>query len=265
MLNGDVLQVVTDGTTADVDCDVAMRPCVCLDVTCCLAICFITLLCSGNFFLSKINICSIIRLQLTVTGIGHSRKSRADRRQTASAIDGAQHGAVADVYLHVATHGTGRQGLARESTTTAEDVSIDIRRSRSADVRISGRHGLFACSHGHVLTGLDGHACVGQHVTVLTAAEDRAVDAGLVAHLHDRIVHVGPGVEVDALVALTGTEEVTRHGVSGNLLQRAGHAQRTATHLHGAFTIHILNGGSTIQIILEFTHVGHLVAAVDIA
>ena len=85
------------------------------------------------------------------------------------------------------------------------------------------------------------------HMSILTTAEHRAVDAA-VGDIHHHILHIGRLVEEHALVALTRTEEVAGQGVRVNLLQRAGHAQRAATHCDRGRTV----------------NVGSFVAAIDV-
>ena len=76
-------------------------------------------------------------------------------------------------------------------------------------------------------------------MTILTAAEDRAIDLGRTGYTDHRILHVGVLVEEHTLVALAGTEEVTDDGVSLNLLHRTRHTNRTSRHRDGRSTQHI--------------------------
>ena len=83
-------------------------------------------------------------------------------------------------------------------------------------------------------------------MTVLTAAEDGTVDTGVVGDVDGGILDIRLLVEEDARVALAAAEQVARHGMVGNLRQRARHAQRSADHRHIAVAF----------------DVGHLVAAI---
>ena len=76
-------------------------------------------------------------------------------------------------------------------------------------------------------------------MAILAATKDGAEDEGIAGDLHVGIPDVCAFVEVGALVTLAGTEEVAGHGVGGNLVQRARHAERTARHLDvaGAFDV----------------------------
>ena len=160
-----------------------------------------------------------------------------DGGQSATTVDGAKHGAACDVYRHVAAHTARRKGIAREATTTAEDVAIHVAGAPGADIDIA----------------TNGQIHIAQHVTVLTAAEHGAVDAAA-GDLHLYLAHIGVHVEIHDLVALTGTEEVAGHGVSGYLCQRAGHAERSARHADGGLALTI--GQCSVA------HVGQLASAV---
>ena len=75
-------------------------------------------------------------------------------------------------------------------------------------------------------------------MTVLTTAEDRTEDPAA-SDIHNRFLDVRPSVEVDTLVTLTGTEEVTSHRVSLHLLHSTRNAQRTATHVDSSRAIYV--------------------------
>ena len=96
-------------------------------------------------------------------------------------------------------------------------------------------------------------------MTILTATECRTINNGLtdgIIDFHTYFTHNVPLVKMDALVTLTSSKEIARHGVSGNLCQGTGNAQRTTRHLHEApafigFHTHTI------------THVGQLTATID--
>ena len=200
-------------------------------------------------------------MHLSIVGVG-GRGTREGRGhevgthggQTAAAVDGAQHGAAGDVDGDASAHDTCREGLAAESTAAAEDVAIDIRGAEGTNLGgyMIGFRGVVA----------DVHLGVAHHVAILAAAEDRAVDpaAGDVDLGGN---HIGPVVEEDALVALTGTEEVAGDRVRGNLVEGARHTEGgVAAEVHHAVAgvireDRLLVGEGVV------THVGHLVAAID--
>ena len=69
---------------------------------------------------------------------------------------------------------------------------------------------------------------VAAYVTILTTAEYRSVD-DTAADSHIHVAYIGPLVEMDSLVTLTGTEQIACHGVSSNLSKRTRHAERSCT------------------------------------
>ena len=91
-------------------------------------------------------------------------------------------------------------------------------------------------------------------MTVLTAAEHGTIDSAASDAYH-HVAHIGLFVKQYSLVALTATEEVAGHGVVLNLIQCAGHAERTVRHGDDTDTCGVHTVG---------THVRHLVTTIDI-
>ena len=152
-----------------------------------------------------------------VSGISVGVEAVAHRGQTAATVDGAEHGAAGDVDGDVATHVAGGQGVATETAAAAEDVAVDV----------GGAPGAY------ISVGLDFHQNVTHDVTILAAAEDRAVNTAAVDGDTD-FLDVGAGVEAHALVALAGTKEVAGDGVSLDLREGAGHTEGATAEDDGA-------------------------------
>ena len=74
------------------------------------------------------------------------------------------------------------------------------------------------------------------------------------------ISDIRPGVEVDALVTLTGTEEITGDGMIMNLLQCTRNTQRTSNHVDDTRSCSSFWRETIIQV---FTYIGLLITAID--
>ena len=192
------LVVVTDGAALDVD----------RDDTIVVAIPHVT----------------IVRIGLSI-GKGRCGKLSAHRSHTTATVDGAEHFAAFDIEGDVAAHHTGGEGVAREATTAAEHVAVNIRIAPGTDVDVSIR--LF-----------DGEIHIVQHVAILAATEHGAED-GAAGDVHFNIIHEGPSVEQDARVAHACAEEVAGDGVSGDGVEGTGHAQGAALHVDGTLTLDV--------------------------
>ena len=101
----DVAVVVTDDSiAADVDSDVATG-----EASHCVA-----------------GVVLVVGTHNAVVGISVGVETVAHRGQTATAVDGTEHGAARDVDGNVASHVAGGQGVATETAAAAEDVAVDI-------------------------------------------------------------------------------------------------------------------------------------------
>ena len=178
-----------------------------------------------------------IGLEIAINGVEHAREADAYRGQTSAAINGAEHGAAADVERDVAAHRACGDGLAREATTTAKHVAVEVGIAPCADEG----------SVVSIFQIIDVHRNVAEHMAVLAAAEDGAEEEGRAANVDFGFAHVGPSVEQGARVALAAAEEVAGDGVRRNRVQGARHAKGAARHGDGG----------------PAAHVGHLVAAID--
>ena len=203
-----VREVVADGAAADVDIDMS----------------------AGEVGDEVPLVVRVVGAHGAVAVLADVVKAVAYRGHAAAAVDGAEHGAAGDIDRGVAADVAGRQRLAAETAAAAEDVAVESGDTvgadgAAADVDLGGAH----------------------HVAVLAAAQHRAVDAAA-GDFDDGVTDVGPLVEVDALVALAGTEEVAGDGVGGNLFECARHAER----------------GVAAEVDLAVANdIGHLVAAID--
>ena len=209
-----------------------------------------------------IGVATIVFHELAILIVARHREEGSHRSQTATAVDGAQHGAIHDVYVHIATDGTGSHGIAAEATTTAEDITIDVRGAPRANFDTSVVVG--RCTDGDRATDV-GHGIL-YDVAILTTAERRAIDTGSVRDVDLGRSDVRPGVEKNALVALAGTEEVTGHRVIVNLFQGTRYAQCAARHVDGAQASGISclrNNRLAIAVLVVGTHIGLLVTAID--
>ena len=160
----------------------------------------------------------IVWYQRAVPVIAWGYKVSANGSKSSTAIYATQHLTTMNLKIHVAAHYTGRQGLTAEAAASTEDVAIYIAGTPSADngfieVRIikSESRSLF-----------DGHSCIAQYVTVLTATEYGA-ENNTTGNRDTGVVHIRPLVEVKALVTLAGTKQIANHGMCGNLSQCARH------------------------------------------
>ena len=153
--------------------------------------------------------------EITIVRIIRSGEQRTNRSQTSAAIDATKHLAVLDVNLNVTTDSTGRLCITTEATTTAEDVTIDIRGSCSTD-------------HGIITTDL--HLHITQHVTILTTAKDGTEDMST-SDIHNRFLNIRPSIEVDSLITLTGTKEIACHRMCLNLCYSTWHTKCSARHI----------------------------------
>ena len=84
-------------------------------------------------------------------------------------------------------------------------------------------------------------------MTILTTAEYRTIDS-TAFNINNSIIHICFLVEVNTLVTLTGTKEVTGHWVILDLLCRTWHTNCSICHLNGSFTQHISGLATTIDI-----------------
>ena len=174
----------------------------------------------------------VVSLHLAVKRIVNKYERRTHRGQTPATIHGAEHGTSADVERHVATHRASREGIARETTTAAKHVAVDVGIAVSADVG----------------TGFNVHRDIAEHVAVLATAKRRTEDERIVADVDFGIFDIGPSVEHDTLVALACAKEVTGDRVVSDVLKRTRHSDGATRHIDGA----------------SAHHVGLLVAAIDV-
>ena len=98
--------VMTNDTTADVDCDMTVG--------------------LGLIYIGCCRIILNIFRELTIAGISRSVEADTNRSQSTTTIDRAQHGAAADVHHYVTTNASCSNCLAAVSTTGTEDVTIDV-------------------------------------------------------------------------------------------------------------------------------------------
>ena len=155
--------------------------------------------------------------------LGGRHKPGAHGGQTATAVNGAQHGTAFDIDGDVATHDTCRESFAAESTAAAEDIAIDIGGAKGADFGVGAT---------------DSHRGVAEDVTVLAATEDGAVNPAS-GDIDRGAGDLSPGVEEDALVALATTEEVAGDRVVVNLVKGAGHAKGSAAHVDSTIALDV--------------------------
>ena len=200
---------------------------------------------------------AIVGLHGSIAWVGCRGVGQVDRHQpgahggqTTTAIDGAQHGATLNIDIDVARHDACREGLAAETAATTEDVTVDIGGAEGANqgsLLASGNRRIVGCHSVIVGCRSDVHLSIAQHMAILGAAEDRAVDPAA------RDVDLGagdvsPGVEEDALVTLAAAKEVAGNRMISNLVEGARHAQGgAAAEVHSAAAL----------------DVGVLVAAID--
>ena len=140
--------------------------------------------------------------------------------------------AILNIYRHIAAYGTGSQCITRETTTATKDVTVHVRGTRDANANT--RVGICCRTNGNAATDV-GYS-IANDVTVLTTTERRTKDTGIARNIDFGFSDVRPSVEVDTLVTLTCTEEITGYRVIGNSFQRAWYTQRTARHVDGALS-----------------------------
>ena len=99
-------------------------------------------------------------------------------------------------------------------------------------------------------------------MTILTTTKDRTEDAGCAAHVDFRLLHIGPGVKVCALVTLTSTEEVTGHRVILCIFICTRHAKRTTHHVDSTLTTGHFHQRLSLVIIGICTYIGRLVTTI---
>ena len=145
--------------------------------------------------------------ELTVVGIGGGDEMRTHGGQTTAAIDGAQHGATADIDNNITADNTRREHGASESAATAKDVAVHIRLALGTDDSVIA----------------DSHHNIAEDMTILAAAEDGAIDDTATDIDHDA-THGVPFVEEVARFALTGTEEIAGDRMVLNLGDGTRHA-----------------------------------------
>ena len=168
----------------------------------------------------------------------------AHRGQSTTAIDRAKHCATIDNQINRTAYITGSQRLATESTATTEHVTINVCRTDRTNLRTSA------------ISLTNGNRRVSQYVTILTTAEYRTIDS-TAFNINNSIIHICFLVEVNTLVTLTGTKEVTGNRVILYLLRCTRHTERAARHGDFCCTQHI--GGLTTTI-----DVGQNVATADL-
>ena len=126
-LRNDVLIIITYGAAADVDGDITV---------------------SGAgiriVFSRLVVLVSVVRYQLAIVGMVRRLQMGTDGTQSATTIDGAEHGAALDVHIDIAANHSGSQRIACEATATAEDVTIDVAGTPSTNL------GTIADVHRHV-------------------------------------------------------------------------------------------------------------------
>ena len=159
--------------------------------------------------------------------------------QTATAVDGAKHGTAINVDIDAAAHVTGRIGVTGKAATAAEDITVYVAGTPGANQRCVA----------------DVHIHIAHHVTVLTAAEYRAVDA-TTRDVHYYPIDISLLVEEHTLVTLTCAEEVAGHRMSSNLSQRAGNAERGRAAE--------ADGSSSGRGIFFLAHIGQLITTIDV-
>ena len=157
----------------------------------------------------------------------------AHRGQSTTAIDRAKHCATIDNQINRTAYITGSQRLATESTATTEHVTINVCRTDRTNLRTSA------------ISLTNGNRRVSQYVTILTTAEYRTIDS-TAFNINNSIIHICFLVEVNTLVTLTGTKEVTGNRVILYLLRCTRHTERAARHGDFCCTQHI--GGLTTTI-----------------
>ena len=164
----------------------------------------------------------------------------AHRGQTSTAIDRTKHSTTIDGQINRAAYITGGQCLTTKSTTTTEHVTIHV----CGTDRTNSRTCTISLAYGN--------RRVSQYVTILTTAEYRSINPTAL-NLNDSILHIRFLVEVDTLVTLSCTEEVTSHRMILNLLSRTRHANRSARHGNMSRTQHIGSLVTTIDVRQDMT------------
>ena len=148
-----------------------------------------------------------------------SSQISAQRSQTATTIDRAQDRTILDVKGNISTHNTSCQCRYRTSSSTKHISFVACGAERT----------------NHRGRSTDRRLRITQHVTVLTATEDRTIDR-TTRDSDLRTTYISPSVEQHALVALASSEEVTNDGVSQFFIMSARHTDRTARHRDSTLT-----------------------------
>ena len=84
-------------------------------------------------------------------------------------------------------------------------------------------------------------------MTILTTAKDGAIDSATL-DIDKSTVYIRFFVEEDALVALTGTEDITRIRMCYDLSDGTWHTDGTAGHLDGSRALHIRSLTTAIDV-----------------
>ena len=201
----DVFNTITNGTAIDVDDDMTVRS------------------------------ISIILLKLTVEFAFRISEQGSNRGQASTTIDTSEYLTIIDVYLNVTTDGSGRLCIATEPTASAKHVTFRIRSTRCTNDNIRVR----VISLANFDSATDVCLCIAEDMTILTSTEGRAIDASGSRDIDLSAGYVCPRVEVDTLVTLTGTEEITDYRMRQFLLIGTWYTHSTTRHVDGTTARHV--------------------------